>query len=140
MASTQQHWRLFYGQPWSGRGHLLGSRRCKLLLLILLLGSVESWAQTDKVEKTGLQGRVVDALTGEKLPFVQVSFEGTTIGTTSDMDGRFIITNTQGHTKVQLRMMGYEPKEITLVRGVMKKGMKIEMSPKAETLQEVVVT
>ena len=136
-----------------GRGlHGSGWRKIAVVALLLLMPWTAAMAQTDKVEKTdrdekpekvektGLQGRVVDALTGEKLPFVQVSFEGTNIGTSSDMDGRFSLSNTKGHTKVQLRMMGYEPKEITLVRGVVKRGMKIEMSPKVETLKEVVVT
>ena len=123
--------------------------RVVVLVLMLMPAGVAAQTKGDgdnkggrapKVEKTGIQGRVVDAQTGEKLPFVQVGFVGTHIGTSSDMDGRFVLTNTEGHTKVQLHMLGYEPKEITLARGVMKRGAKIELSPKAETLQEVVVT
>jgi len=43
-------------------------------------------------QNASLKGRVVDALSNEPLPFVNVIVSGTTTGTITDMDGNFILT------------------------------------------------
>ncbi len=40
-----------------------------------------------------IKGTIVDAVTGEKLFGCNVLVQGTTIGTVSDFDGNFVITN-----------------------------------------------
>ncbi len=40
---------------------------------------------------TRIRGFVVDASTGQALPFVNLTFEGTTVGTTTDLNGRFLL-------------------------------------------------
>ena len=40
-----------------------------------------------------MNGRVTDARTREPLPFVNVALEGTTQGATTDIEGRFSITD-----------------------------------------------
>lgn len=63
---------------------------------------------------TAVRGQIVDLNTGEPMPFVQVLFVGTTIGTTSDIDGNFYLENTRGLTKVECRMVGYKTKTLTI--------------------------
>ncbi len=89
---------------------------------------------------TGLQGKVVDAVTGEAVPFVQIVFDGTLTGTSSDMDGKFSLTNTEGHTSISFRMMGYEPLTMKVERGKVQKRATVKLTPHAKTLGEVTVT
>lgn len=108
-----------------------------LLLALLLLVPVVAEAQQTT---TAVQGRVRDAETNEPIPFVQIVFEGTTIGTETDMDGRFSISNTQGLTKLQFRMMGYEAQTFKAVQGKTKKRVTVKMVPRGKTLAAVEIT
>lgn len=89
---------------------------------------------------TAVQGKVRDAETNEPIPFVQIVFDGTTIGAETDMDGKFSISNEQGYTTVSFRMMGYEPQKLKLQRGKTKKRVTVKMVPRGKTLQAVEVT
>lgn len=108
-----------------------------LLLALLLLAPVVAEAQGTV---TAVQGRVRDAETNEPIPFVQIVFEGTTIGTETDMDGRFSISNTQGLTKLQFRMMGYEAQSFKAEKGKTKKRVTVKMVPRGKTLAAVEIT
>ena len=108
----------------------------KLLILFLLCWSALAGAQT---QVTSIQGRVIDASTGEAIPFVQVTFVGSTIGTTTDMDGRFSLSNDAGYTHVSFRMMGYEPTERELTPGQRQRRVKVRLTPHIQTLDEVEV-
>lgn len=108
-----------------------------LLLALLLLAPVVAEAQQTT---TAVQGRVRDAETNEPIPFVQIVFEGTTIGTETDMDGKFTISNTQGLTKLQFRMMGYEAQSFKAEKGKTKKRVTVKMVPRGKTLQAVEIT
>lgn len=98
-----------------------------------------------RAQVTGVSGVVLDAETGETLPAIQVYFvkadkvSSTGIGTTTDMDGQFTLSNNKGYTTVKVQMMGYKPEEIRLRAGQMKTGMKVKLSPEAYSLQDVVV-
>ncbi len=89
---------------------------------------------------TAVKGKVVDAETNEPIPFVQIVFDGTTVGTETDMDGKFSISNEQGYTTVSFRMMGYEPQKLKLERGKTKKRVTVKLVPKGQTLKTVEVT
>lgn len=91
-------------------------------------------------QETGLQGRVVDAESGELLPFVQVGFVGTTIGTTTDGDGRFRLTSKTPHDSIRFQRMGYIPKTIAVKNGTISRGVKIEMAPRSNTLKPAEIT
>ncbi len=108
-----------------------------LLLALLLLAPVVAEAQQTT---TAVQGRVRDAETNEPIPFVQIVFEGTTIGTETDMDGKFSISNTQGLTKLQFRMMGYEAQSFKAEKGKTKKRVTVKMVPRGKTLAAVEIT
>ena len=112
--------------------------KTNILLLIFTLCSALTWAQ-DGIT-TGLQGRVRDAETNEPIPFVQIVFDGTTVGAETDMDGRFSISNNQGYTSVSFRMMGYESQKMKIQRGKTKKRVTIKMVPRGKTLGTVEIT
>ena len=112
-------------------------------LLSLLLCPMSVWAQTTSVE-----GFVVDADTGEKLPFVQIYFIkpsssgslASQYGTTSDIDGNFSISNPSGYTTINFQMVGYKTEMYTVKNGAQKKNVKIKMKPDVYGLQDIVVT
>lgn len=112
--------------------------KTSVLLLLFALCSALTWAQ-DGIT-TGLQGRVRDAETNEPIPFVQIVFDGTTVGAETDMDGRFSISNNQGYTSVSFRMMGYESQKMKIQRGKTKKRVTIKMVPRGKTLGTVEIT
>lgn len=71
-------------------------------IFILFLG-IYSFAQSGKIE-----GRIFDKSNGEPLPFVNIIIQGTNIGSTTDMDGRFLFTGvTPGFVNLQASFVGY---------------------------------
>ncbi len=62
------------------------------------------------------------------------------VGTETDMDGKFSLSNEQGYTTVSFRMMGYEPQKLKLERGKTKKRVTVKLVPKGQTLHTVEVT
>ena len=121
-------------------------QRFKLYILFLLLGVFASASAQEKI--TSLSGVVVDADTGEPLPFVQLYFikptsEGslnTQYGTTSDLDGNFSLSNPAGYTTVNFQMVGYKTEMYTLRQGQQRKNIKIKLKPDVYNLQDIVVT
>lgn len=69
-----------------------------------VIGAPEVSAQTGRVE-----GQVVDALTGEGLPGVNVGLDGTALGAATDGDGRFAIGSVPAGSHVLVASsVGYE--------------------------------
>ena len=90
-----------------------------LRLLILFIGCVlvpsSLFAQYQRTVARGVTLEVIDGDT-VPLPFVQVWFEGTTNGTTSDANGNFEISNTASMQTVSFSMVGYR-KKLVRVKG-----------------------
>ncbi|UYZ59986.1 TonB-dependent receptor [Hymenobacter latericus] len=105
----------------------------------LLLLPLFSWAQSTGV----LSGTVRDRTTQQLLPGVSVSLEGSSLGTATDEQGRFRLTNIPtGSYNVRATFVGYEP----LVRAnvVITSGnaniVALELVPAAQQLGEVQIT
>ncbi|GHT67945.1 hypothetical protein AGMMS50239_32040 [Bacteroidia bacterium] len=72
--------------------------------LSLLLSSI-----TILSAQTTLQGTVLDTKTKEPVAYASVYLDGTTIGTATDLDGRFSLTvKNRIHTRLVVSFMGYE--------------------------------
>lgn len=74
----------------------------KLLLALALLSSSTIFAQ-----KGIIKGRVYDEINNEPLPFANVVIEGTTIGTTTDIDGNYSLEVKPGLYNVTASFVGY---------------------------------
>ena len=83
-----------------------------LLFLLGLLLTAPLSGQTTKV-----MGTVVDAETGEPIPFANVYFQGTTIGVTSDFDGKFSIEAKNPSDTLVASCMGYTRKYLKIRKG-----------------------
>lgn len=83
-----------------------------------------------------VEGVVVDAQTGEKTPFANISVKGTSVATATDYDGKFSLIIPKGATTLRITYIGYEPKEIPISQPY----IKIGLEPAINSLEEVVVT
>ena len=103
----------------------------------------------ETASRTSISGVVVDGDTGETLPFVQIYFLKSTtnkgmvaseVGTTSDIDGKFHISNAEGYTTLHFQMLGYKTEMLTLRKGQNRKDVKVKLTPDVYGLQDIVVT
>lgn len=103
------------------------------IVIGVLTGAWQASAQTT------VRGVVTDADTKEPLPFVNIVFKGTTIGSTTDINGRYTITTHTTNEELHFSFLGYK----TVIRKV-KVGetqeMNVRLTSDAQVLQEVTVT
>ncbi|HSG67470.1 MAG TPA: TonB-dependent receptor [Bacteroidales bacterium] len=106
-------------------------------VFIFLLANMLVYGQTGKIS-----GRIFDARTNEPIPFANIIIEGTTIGSTSDLDGNFIFTGVSpGFVRLLASAVGFEKKlteEIQLT-SAKTSYLDIPMVPENVQLEEVVV-
>ena len=116
--------------------------RCAAILLIagLLLGGALPAAAQD----TGaVAGVVVDGETGDPLPGANVSIEGTTTGTATDLNGRYKIAGLEaGSYNVVFSFIGFQQKTVTGVdvQAGQTTTVDITLNPESEQLDEVIIT
>ena len=107
----------------------------KVWLSLMLLGAVVCAA----AQSTRIRGIVRDAETGEALPFVSVYFDGTTIGISSDLDGRYSLeTRTKGISTLTASLIGYESKTVEITPGVFSE-VNFSLKPDPRQLQASLV-
>ena len=105
-----------------------------LILLLSFIGILNTTvAQTTKVT-----GKVVDADSQEPLPFINVIFKGSKIGTTSDFDGNFAISGTGTIDSLVFTYIGYRKKTIKIKVG-QSQNITVGMNMNTVDLKEVVI-
>ena len=107
-------------------------RRLFFISTCLLFLSFTIYSQ----DKSIRQGIVVDKITKETLPGVQVIVKGTTRGGVTDVDGFFKIEVNSGDYLI-FSMLGYESQEILIGNET---SLSIDLTPTTYDLGEVVVT
>lgn len=113
------------------------STRKFLLVFLLFLSATIGFAQ-----KGTIKGRIFNAKTNEPLEFCTVFIQGSTIGSTSDLDGNYIFTGIKpGFYRLVTSSVGFEPSvspEIQ-VSGNQTVFVDIPVTEKSLELREVVV-
>ncbi|HEX2866256.1 MAG TPA: TonB-dependent receptor [Ignavibacteriales bacterium] len=89
---------------------LLLNFTARILLLTAFLAVISSKLWPQAPDGTGaLKGRVVDMVTRQALPGVNVSVEGTNLGTSTDVDGNYEISDiASGRVTVKASMVGFK--------------------------------
>ena len=80
----------------------------RILLSLFLLVSTLAIPQLLAQKVTKVSGKVIDANTKELLPFVNVSFKGTNVGASTDIDGEFEISTRFPSDTLVASYIGYE--------------------------------
>ena len=82
-----------------------------------------------------IRGKVLDE-NGEGLPGVSIVVKGTTIGTSTDIDGEYVLRVPDDATILVFSFIGYEAQEVAIVGRTQ---VDVTMQPDVETLEEIVV-
>ncbi|MBR5441173.1 MAG: TonB-dependent receptor plug domain-containing protein, partial [Prevotella sp.] len=99
-----------------------------MFLVAFLLAAVGAMAQTQ------VSGTVVSQDDGEPIVGATVMVVGTTVGTATDVDGKFTLTCPQGKNLLRVTYVGMEPLEVTA-----RPNMRIELKSDQSSLDEVLV-
>ncbi len=105
-----------------------------------LLTYIMAWmaALSLHAQQTTMQGTVADSETGERLPYVALRFPGTTIGTSTDDQGRFTLATATPGDSLEVSYLGYDTKLVPIRRGRLNR-LDIRLTPSGITTEEVVV-
>ena len=107
-------------------------RKLMLLLVCLFVSIGFVTAQTSTVS-----GVVTSEEDGEPVVGASVLVQGTTLGTVTDIDGKFTIPGVPSSAKtLRVSFVGMQQQEVPIKQGL----MKITLKPDTEVLDEVVVT
>lgn len=87
---------------------------------------------------TKIMGRVVDAESGEPIPFANIFFKGTTIGVSSDFDGNFSLETKTPSDSLVASYLGYEMQSLPVLKNRFQQ-VVFELKPSNFSLPEVVV-
>ncbi|MFD0749028.1 DUF5686 family protein [Mucilaginibacter calamicampi] len=88
-------------------------------------------------QATVVSGKVIDATDKETLPFVTVSFPGTTIGVTTDNDGKFTLSTSRQLQQVKISFIGYKDMLLNIQPGKTQSLGTISLQRSAQELTEV---
>ncbi len=87
---------------------------------------------------TVVKGVVIDAETKETLPLVNISFTGTSIGTTTGFDGSYVLESKWASDSIQISYVGYETLTLPVQLGTRQK-LSVALSPFSVIMKTVEV-
>lgn len=111
--------------------------RFVLIIILIGLGICTVFSQNTYIN-TSIKGTVTDSVTGEKLPYVSILFDGTTTGATTNDDGVFSFTTSAKGSSIVVSYLGYEDKRIAINHGK-QNNLRIRLVPSAIALDEVII-
>ncbi len=109
--------------------------KCKLLFIISLcifFFSANTYAQFV------VKGKITDAKTGEGLPFVNVFFPGSNIGTTTDFEGYFSLKSKIYHDSIMATYIGYDSR-IKGLKNAPSQTVDFQLTESSRQLEEVII-
>jgi hypothetical protein len=105
----------------------------KILVSIFWLSALAAHAQV-----TSVRGKVTDVTTGDPIPFVNLVFKGTSIGTTTDFEGNYSVTTTSPTDSLIASYIGYKPRVKAVQRGI-SQTINFQLEEEVTRLRDVVV-
>lgn len=103
----------------------------RYLCLLLLLSSANLYAQFT------IKGRVKDVETAEPVPFANVYFKGTSIGSNTDFDGYFTIKTPRLYDTLMVSYIGYVSKELAVDQTKKEQSINFQLKPENTKLEAV---
>jgi hypothetical protein len=113
-------------------------RKCKPYLffvvgMLLFAHSPNALAQYIKIK-----GVVIDSVTNEPLPFVNVAFKDKNVGTTTDINGKYVLETQWGSSVLLFSCMGYERQQVSVSDKPIQE-INVKMVSTAKDLEEFVI-
>lgn len=99
----------------------------------MLLLSIQSFAQITKV-----RGTVKDSETNEPIPFANVSFKNSTIGTITNTDGEYFLESRTYYDSLIISFVGYKPQTLFIKKNQFQQ-VHIKLEPDVYKIDEIVV-
>jgi len=109
-----------------------------LLLLFIFASGKHITAQNERGASV-VEGYVLDDITGDVLPFVNVYFQNTTIGTSTDITGKYKIKARNHNDTLIFSMIGFHESKVYVQPGKRYR-LIIRLKEDSQTLSEVVIT
>lgn len=110
-----------------------------ILIIVLVVIQTQNFAQSSG----SIAGKIIDKNTNEELIGANVLIEGTTIGASTDIDGKYIIKGlSEGNYTIKVSYISYQTitvKDVNVQSGVMAK-LDVSLESTSTELQEVLVT
>lgn len=116
-----------------------GIKQFKTIVILLFIIFLCPEAYPQALYKTIITGRTTDELTGEPLPYVSVVLKGTTVGTTTDANGRYRIETSSKASEIIFSFIGYENSS-GIVNPGKEQTINISLKLSSINLDEVIVS
>ena len=107
-------------------------KKAAYILLLLLLGF------SAKAQETVISGRVTEKGTNSGIPFVNIYFKGTFVGTVTDFDGTYSIKTNTPKDSIFVSIIGYKSKAKAVKKG-QAQVIDFQLSPEALNLTTIEV-
>ena len=107
-----------------------------LLFLLIITFHLQLIAQNSRT----ISGVIQDSESGERLPLATITINGTTRGTTSNVDGFFSLLNAPTTDMIlTVSYVGFDPQEVVIEDGVDITDLQVLLSEAQISLSEVVI-
>jgi hypothetical protein len=106
--------------------------RIKVLVWLVLFPAVAL------AQETVIRGKITDAFSGDPIPFVNVVFKGTSIGTTTDFDGNYVLRTTSPTDSLQASYIGYKPRTKAVQKGITQT-INFQLEEEVTRLRDIVI-
>lgn len=111
----------------------------KMMKISLIMSLLFTFFAANTYAQVLITGTVKDATTSESLPGVSVKIQGTTQGTVSESNGRFLLNVSNTKATLIFSFMGYKTQQVALEGKKGKLALNIILEQEAKNLDEVVV-
>jgi hypothetical protein len=91
-----------------------------------------------QAQETIITGKVTDAKSGDPVPFANIIFKGTAIGTTTDFDGNYLLKSSNPTDSILASYIGYRSRTKSITRGI-KQVVNFQLEEEVTNLMEVIV-
>lgn len=108
----------------------------KKILFFSFLSILFLCSMQNGFSQTIVRGAVTDAKTGETIPFVNVLFEGTNTGKTTDFNGQYFIQTNDTVSRIRFSILGYKT-EFRNVKPGESQIISMKLTPEVMQLKEL---
>ena len=104
-------------------------------VLLVVFCSIAFFA---RAQETTVKGKVIDANSGDPIPYANIIFQGTTIGGTTDFDGNYQIKTKSPSDTLVVSYLGYKTKKKSVTKDI-EQVLNFQLEEESTSLQEVVI-